>query len=70
MGCKYVVMFELENSTDIRNCEKAIKNAIAILLPSKIKKDEQAKRHFKKMEIVLRKRAKDITQIRMVKIVV
>jgi len=63
MGCKYVILFD----PVIKDCklyegEKEIEKAVAILLPSKIKTDEQAVRKFRRMKVKnkLEQRAKEI----------
>jgi len=61
MSSKYVVIFDLVDKAEILyEGEKKIENAVALLLDSGTKTDEQAVRKFKEIEKNLRRRAKEV----------
>ncbi len=68
MGSKYVILFNPKIEGDARELEKRVKEAVAVLLPSNIKKDQQAVRMWRKKKDELKPRAKDPSQIRLCKI--
>ena len=65
MGCKYVILYEPKIENDIREGEKKT-NAVAILLPSDTKNDQQAVRRWRKKRKELLPRVKKIHLIHLI----